>query len=398
MRLRLVILAIGTFAMGVDTFVIAPILDPMAQGLGVSRTTAGWLITAFALAYAAGGPPLAAAVGHRPPRTLLLGGLAVFAAGNALNAVAPGYAAAFAGRALAGAGAALYTANALAAARAMAPAERQGRATAVVVGGLTTAIVLGLPLGSQLGARVGWRAALWLIVALAAVAAAGIAAAVPALPGTPRLALRARLAPLGNARVVAALAATCLCLSASWTVYTRVDEVMRPATGGDADRASLVLLLFGAGAVAGNLAVGRLTDRFGAARTIVCAAPLLALAVALVPPSAASLPGALAAAVCWGTLHWMINVPQQLRATAAAPGAAPLVLGLHQSTIYIGISVGGAIGAAGHALGGRTGIGYAALCAGLIGLAALAGSLWLDRRHHVPDETPPAPVLRESLK
>ncbi|MEV4253559.1 MFS transporter, partial [Spirillospora sp. NPDC049652] len=88
MRLRLVILAIGTFAMGVDTFVIAPLLDPMAHGLGVSRTAAGWLITAFALAYAFGGPPLAAAVGHRPPRTLLLGGLAVFAAGNAVNALA----------------------------------------------------------------------------------------------------------------------------------------------------------------------------------------------------------------------------------------------------------------------------------------------------------------------
>src|SRR4051812_6244296 len=114
--------------MGVDTFVIAPILGPMARGLAVSRTTAGWLITAFALTYAVGGPLLAAAVGHRPPRILLLGGLTVFAAGNALNAVATDYAWAMTGRSLAGAGAALYTANALATAQAMASAERRGRA------------------------------------------------------------------------------------------------------------------------------------------------------------------------------------------------------------------------------------------------------------------------------
>ncbi|MEV4256467.1 MFS transporter, partial [Spirillospora sp. NPDC049652] len=185
--------------------------------------------------------------------------------------------------------------------------------------------------------------------------------------------------------VVATLAATCLCLSASWTVYTRIDEVTRPAAGGDPDRASLILLFFGAGAVCGNFAVGRLTDRFGPARVIVGAAPLLVAAVTVTPPIAATFAGALAAAVCWGTLHWMINVPQQLRATAAAPSAAPLVLGLHQSTIYIGISIGGATGAAGDALGGRAGIGYAALLVGLAGLAVLVLSLRLDRR------TPPAP-------
>jgi MFS transporter, DHA1 family, inner membrane transport protein len=378
-RLRLLVLALGTFAMGVDTFVIAPILDPMARGLDVTRTTVGWLITAFALTYAVGGPLLAAAVGHRPPRLLLLGGLAVFAAGNALNAMAQNYPWALAGRSLAGAGAALYTANALATARTMTPEERRGRATATVVGGLTSAIVLGLPAGAWLGARVGWRSTLWLIVVLAAVAAAGVATAIPTLPGLPRTSLRARLAPLADVRVLTILLATGLCLSASWTVYTSIDEVMRPATGGDADRASLVLLVFGIGAVGGNLLVGRLTDRFGPTRTITVAAPLLVVTVTLIPVLPLTLGSALALALCWGTLHWMINVPQQIRVTAAAPTAAPLVLGLHQSTIYLGISAGGAAGAVGDSIGGRPGIGYAALCVGMAALTVLALTLRLRR-------------------
>ncbi|MEU1076540.1 MULTISPECIES: MFS transporter [unclassified Streptomyces] len=389
MRLRLLVLALGNFAMGVDTFIIAPILDPMADDFGVSRTTAGWLITAFALAYAIGGPLLAAATGHRPPRQLLLGALGVFAVGNALTAVAGDYSWAMAGRVVAGAGASMYTANSLAVARAMVPPERAGRAAALVVGGLTAAIVLGLPLGAWLGDQAGWRAALWLVVGLTAAATAGIAATVPRLKGQAATTLRARLAPLGQPRVLVTLIATWLCLSTSWTVYNYIDEVMDEATGGDAGRTSLILLCFGIGAVSGNLLTGRLTDRIGPVRTITVAAPLLVAAATLTPLLSTSLGAGIAMAVAWGVCHWMINVPQQMRLVATAPQSAPLLLGLHQSTIYIGISTGGVAGAAGYSADGATGVGYAALAVGIVALGVLALSLRINRPATAPAAAAP---------
>lgn len=390
MRLRLLVLALGNFAMGVDTFIIAPILDPMADDFGVSRTTAGWLITAFALAYAIGGPLLAAATGHRPPRQLLLGALGVFAVGNALTAVAGDYSWAMAGRVVAGAGASMYTANSLAVARAMVPPERAGRAAALVVGGLTAAIVLGLPLGAWLGDQAGWRAALWLVVGLTAVATAGIAATVPQLKGQAATTLRARLAPLGQPRVLVTLIATWLCLSTSWTVYNYIDEVMDEATGGDAGRTSLILLFFGIGAVSGNLLTGRLTDRIGPVRTITVAAPLLVTAATLTPLLSKSMGAGIAMAIAWGVCHWMINVPQQMRLVATAPQSAPLLLGLHQSTIYIGISTGGVAGAAGYSADGASGVGYAALTVGVVALGVLALSLRINRPAAAPATAAPA--------
>ncbi|CAM3873185.1 MFS transporter [Nocardiopsis rhodophaea] len=395
MRLRLLILALGNFAMGVDTFVIAPILSPMAGDLDVGRTAAGWLITAFALAYAIGGPLLAGLVGDRPPRRLLLAALVVFAVGNLLTAVATGYWVAMLGRVVAGLGASMYTANALAVARSLAPPHLTGRATATVVGGLTTAIVLGLPLGAWLGAEVGWRITLWSVVALTAVAAAGIAARLPHQPGQAAASLSARLAPLGRPRVLVTLMATWLCLSTSWTVYNFIDQITRNATGGNATAASIVLLTFGVGAVLGNLLTGRLTDRLGPTRTIGIAAPLLVLAATATPLLSGTLPAVLVLAAVWGLFHWMVNVPQQARVTAAAPESAPLVLGLHQSTIYVGISTGGVAGAIGFTAAGPHGVGYAALAVGLLALAVLAVSTRINPAAPAAPVTPPEPVRAE---
>lgn len=370
MNAKLLVLAAGNFTVGVSTFVIAPMLGTISADLHASRAVTGQLIVVYALAYALGGPLLTALVGHRPPRQVLLVALAVFGVGNGLTAIAADFTGAAAARVVAGVGAGVYTANALAAARRLVTGDRQGRAVAVVVGGLTTAIVLGLPAGAWLGNAFSWRLVLDLLTLIATLPMAGILL-LPALAGSPAIALKARVAPLRDRQVLATLLATWLCLTASWTIYNFIDEVLRPATGGDPDRQFLALLVFGAGAVAGNLIAGRLADRYGPGRTIAVVAPALTFAVLVLPLVAITLPVALVGVSAWAMLHWMVNVPQQLRVTAAAPHVAPIVLGLHQSTIYLGISTGGLVGAIGYSVAGRPGIGYAGFITGLLALSAL---------------------------
>lgn len=382
MNAKLFTLASGNFVVGVSTFVIAPLLGHMGADLHAGRAVVGQLIVVYALAYALGGPLLTTLVGHRPPRQVLLVALAVFGVGNALTAVAMDFPGAAAARVIAGVGAGVYSANALAVTRRLITGDRQGRAVAVVVGGLTTAIVLGLPVGAWLGSATNWRVELGLLALLAMLPMAGTLS-LPALAGSPAVALRKRVAPLRDRRVLATLLATWLCLTASWTVYNFIDEVLLPATGGDPDRQFLTLLVFGAGAMAGNLLAGRLADRYGSGRTIAAVAPGLTVAVLAVPLVAVTMPLVLLGVGAWAMLHWMVNVPQQLRVVAAAPDVAPIVLGLHQSAIYLGISAGGLVGAIGYSLAGRTGIGYAAFATGLLALTAL----WWSMRAR-PDSGP----------
>lgn len=368
--MKLFALASGNFVVGVSTFVVAPMLGQISADLGAGRAASGQLVVVYALAYALGGPVLTALVGHRPPRRVLAVALAVFGVGNGLTAVATNLPAAVAARVVAGIGAGVYTANALAVARRLVPGDRQGRAVAFVVGGLTTAIALGIPAGTWLGGMTSWRLVLGVLGLVTALPMAGTLL-LPALDGSPSVAIGKRVAPLRDRRVLATLLATWLCLTASWTVYNFVDEVLRPATGGDPDRQFLALLVFGAGAVAGNLLAGRLADRYGPGRAMTLVAPGLTVAVVVVPLAATTMPAALLCVGAWAVLHWMVNVPQQLRVAAAAPDSAPIVLGLHQSTIYLGISTGGLAGAVGYGLAGRAGIAGAAFITGLLALAAL---------------------------
>jgi predicted MFS family arabinose efflux permease len=84
-------LALGTFAVGTESFMIAGLLPGMAKDLDVSVATAGQLVTVFALAYALSSPVLAALTGNLNRRRLLIGAMALFAVANLLAFTASGY-------------------------------------------------------------------------------------------------------------------------------------------------------------------------------------------------------------------------------------------------------------------------------------------------------------------
>ncbi len=68
LSLRLVVLALGTFAIGTGSFVFAGLLGDVAEDLEVSVGAAGQLITVYAVVYAVGSPVLVTLTGGVPRR------------------------------------------------------------------------------------------------------------------------------------------------------------------------------------------------------------------------------------------------------------------------------------------------------------------------------------------
>ncbi|MGK4579262.1 MFS transporter [Kitasatospora sp. HPMI-4] len=347
MRFRLLLLALGTFAVGTDSMVMAGILGRVSDDLGVSVSAAGQLVTVFALTYALLAPVLATLTARWPRRRLLLTALTVFTAANALSALAPTYGLLLATRVLAAAGAALYTPTANAVATAIVPPERRGRALATVLGGMTVATALGVPLGTWVG-RGDWRLTMWLVVALGVAALTGLALMLRGLPAPAAAApgLRARLAPLGDRRVLGAAATTLVFFLAFQSVYIYLATAVRPATGGDPDRLSLILFATGLASVAGSWLGGRLVDRLGVRRVLLTGSAIAAVAFAALPWLAATMPGALAYAVVTPLAGWAVSVALPHRLASVDPANAPLLISLNSSSLYLGTAAGGAAGSA----------------------------------------------------
>ncbi len=369
MDIRLLVLALGTFSIGTDSFVVAGVLPDVARSFDIGVATTGQLVTVYALTYALMTPVMAAVTAHWQRRTVLLAGLAVFIAGNVLTAVLPAYDLVLASRAVAGLGGAIFTPAASATAAALVSPERRGRALAIVMAGLSGATALGAPIGTLVGSLGDWRLTMWFVAALGLLAMIGIRMLLPQMMPSPPLRLRERLAPVADPRIAMTLLTTLFVLSGLYTVYTYISIAFERATEGDGSRLAALISIWGVAAIAGNLLAGSLTDKFGSRRIINIALMVAILDFAFMPMFNGTFAGASVILIVWGLAGWGILVPQQHRLIEIAPAKAPLVIALNAAAIYIGVSFSGALGAIVlHALAPRFlgPVGAALILAGLI--------------------------------
>lgn len=375
MRFRLLVLALGTFAIGTGSFVFAGLLEGVAGDLSVSVGTAGNLVTVFAVTYAVVSPILVTLTGGVAPRRILFAAMAVFAAANLAAVFAPTFGLLLACRMLAACGAAVFTPTALAVAAGLSPPEERGRSISTITGGLTVSFVVGIPLGSIIGTYFGWRMTFVMVAALGVVAMLGVRALLPDVEAPPVVGLKERVDALGQPAVLAALGLTTLGLMGGFVVFTYVSPLLAGITGFGGAGVSGLLFLFGVAALLGNWLGGYGADHIGYARLMAAILALLSLSLfgfsLLVASSetAIALPGTVAALVLWGVAGFALNPLQQYRVSQLAPSTRNVALSLNASAIYLGQGIGAGLGALALANGSLATLGWTgSLCA----LAALA--------------------------
>ncbi|MFD1542417.1 MFS transporter [Nonomuraea guangzhouensis] len=336
-------LALATFAVGTDAFVMAGLLPAIAADLEVGMPAAGQLVTVFALTLAVAAPILSWLLSPLDRRKVLQLALIVFVIGNVFTALSPSYPIALSARILTAAGAATITATASSAAVAITPPERRGRAMAVVIGGLTLSTALGMPLGNLIGG-IDWRLTLWAVAALGVIAVIGISVALPkvVLPAT---SLMARLAPLRQPKVLSLLVVTLLVMAGHYAVYTYIAAVTAGATTGSFPQAlTMILFVWGVGVLVGNVFAGHLVDKRPVRGVAVGALAGGTVLLAISPLTVGNLAIASVWAAIWGATDGMASVVQQHRLVTFAPASSPMLLGLNSSAIYLGVAIGGGLG------------------------------------------------------
>ncbi len=394
MPLGLVALAMGAFGIGLTEFVIMGLLPEVAADFAVSEAAAGWLISGYALGVVVGAVGLTAATTRLPRKPVLMGLVVLFIAGNVLTALAPDYALAMTGRVLAALShGAFFGIGSVVAASLVAPEKRAG-AIAIMFTGLTAANVLGVPFGTFLGQQFGWRSTFWVIAGIGVLALAGIAALVPATADAQeRISLRRELRAFRSAQVWLSLAVTVLAFGGMFGAFTYIAYTLTEVSGFSAGAVPWLLVLFGAGLVAGNWLGGRLADRRLDATLIAFIAALVVVlgAFALF---AGSQPATIVALVLMGAFGFGTVPGLQSRIMDYAGGAPTLASGANIGAFNVGNALGAWAGGVGISLGlGYTApvwIGAAISAAGLVVMvvaAALAARPTVPRAVAAPRAT-----------
>lgn len=341
---RTYLLALGAFAVGTSGYIVSGVLPAVSRELDVSVATAGQLGTAFAIAYAVASPLVAVATGRWERRRLLVAALLVSTLGNALAVLAPSYELLLGTRVLAALGAAGYMPAAAAIATVLNPPERRGRALAMVFGGLTFALVLGVPAGNLLSGPLGYHGVFALVAAVSLVGAVAVRWGVPTVAAPPEVGLRERFAVAGDRQVRLVLGMTVLACLSAMAAFTYVAPFLSAAADVHGTAVSLLLLGYGLGATVGNSLGGRAVDRYGSRTPLLVAFGFAIVLMATLPLTATTAVSAAVVMFAWGMFTWSINPPVQHWLIELSPSNSGLLLSLNASAIYLGVGLSGVFG------------------------------------------------------
>lgn len=339
MPLALLALMCSAFGIGTTEFVVSGLLPEIGDEMHVSLSTAGLLISGYALGVVVGGP-LATAAGTRLPRKhMLVILMLLFIAGNVIAAAGATYGLLMLGRIVSAVcHGAFFGVAAVVAADLVAP-DKRSRAIAMVFTGLTVANVVGSPLGTFIGQEFGWRATFLMITGIGLVSLIGIVTLVPAQPRPAETSLRRELAEFRNPQVWLAVAIAGLTIGALFAAYSYVAPLMTEVAGFPSGALTGLLVLFGVGLVIGNLLGGRFADRAQVPTLLVTTALLAAVLVAFTFTAHARIPAAITLMLVGAT--GFAAVPAFMtRAIDKAKGAPTLASTVAASGANLGISIG----------------------------------------------------------
>ncbi|SHH08370.1 MFS transporter [Pollutimonas bauzanensis] len=341
------LIALGAFALGMASYVTAGLIPMIETAFSVPVAIAAQLVTAFTLAYGLGSPIFVAMLPAHLQRAGLLFALGIFALANAASALSTDFTTLLVFRAIAGIGAGVYLAMGIAASTALSQPDQRGKSIAVIMGGMASGTVLGVPSSLLLAERLGWAFALWLVAALGAIALAGLIFRLPPLPAVRATSLKAKLALLADRHVVIILLVSLLAAVASLGMYTFIAPLLAATWQGASHSVTPYLWVWGIGGVLGSFLIGPLVDRIkGPVLTLWI---MMILAAALFLLSTASSAGTwlvMLPIVIWGAVGWALQVPQnnELLKARERQGDGNLAVALNESALYLGSAIGAALG------------------------------------------------------
>lgn len=341
---KIYMLALIGFFVGTSEFVIAGILDKVADSANISVSAAGQLITVFSIGYAFGPPLIMMAAAKMDRRKLLIIALAILVVGSIMTAVLSGYLFLILSRIILSVGTGVFVITSMTVAPQLAAPERQAGAIATVMAGFSAALVIGIPAGRIIASVYDWRVIFWGIGVLSLLSILAITRVIPKTEGEAPVSLGEQLALLKSPRISSVLGVTFFVFVGFSAVNTFMTPFLFSVAPISERIMSIVLFALGIGSLIGSKLGGFLGDRSGTSKTLYATMILQILALALVSVIPGSLIVTVPLLMLWSIGAWAFSTVQNFNLLSVAPTASGILLSLNMFFVQIGIAAGAGIG------------------------------------------------------
>ena len=339
---KILILALGMFSLGMDTYIVAGLIPEMSRSLNQSSTAIGQGVTIFTLVFAISAPLFSIFLAKINVKQTLIFALIIFIFANIMTSLAVNLPIYLLARAIAGLGAGIFSPMAVSTGSQLVENKNRGKALATVVGGMSIGTVIGVPLGIQISNLSSWRVTLLFIVLISTLTCVLIAIHFRAIFAPTPPSIKERFKLFIHPHIIRIMTVTVCAAIASLGLYTYLSKIVEHYQS--IYSLTTYLMLWGIGGLIGSFSIGFIIDMFKFTNLIVLSIMILLLfsfillPISIHTPIASCLPFLL-----WGAMGWATQAPQQHILIKNYKSYGETAVALNSSVNYLGSSIGSAL-------------------------------------------------------
>ncbi|WP_342473942.1 MFS transporter [Bacillus sp. FSL W8-1141] len=363
------LLALAAFLIGTIEYIITGIIQMVAHDLHVTTSTAGLLVTSLALSAAIGAPIVIALTINMDRRKILTWTLIIFILSNFITSISHSFEMVMITRVLQGISGGTAIVVAMAVATRLVEREKRGTAIGIILMGLSSSLVLGVPIGTFLSNMIGWKALFAAIGVITLIPLIVVYRRIPSMKEQEPVTLRMQLSILKDKRILLAVAVTLFYVGGYSTLFTYLTPFLQASANLNITEISGILLLAGICSFLGSSLGGMAADKKGPIFTIFSGIILQIMMLMLLAFVTGNLVIMVAVIMIWMIATWSTSPAQQLYLVTLVPKSPDIALSVNTSFIQFGFALGSGLG--GIVLNGTSVLNLSWLSAGTVFLALL---------------------------
>lgn len=363
------LLSLAAFFIGTIEYIITGIIQMVAHDLHVTTSTAGLLVTSLALSAAIGAPIVIALTINMDRRKILTWTLIIFILSNFITSISHSFEMVMITRILQGISGGTAIVVAMAVATRLVEREKRGTAIGIILMGLSSSLVLGVPIGTFLSSMIGWKALFAAIGVITLIPLIVVYRRIPSMKEQEPVTLRMQLSILKDKRILLAVAVTLFYVGGYSTLFTYLTPFLQASANLSITEISGILLLAGICSFLGSSLGGMAADKKGPIFTIFSGIILQIMMLMLLAFVTGNLVVMVAVIMIWMIATWSTSPAQQLYLVTLVPKSPDIALSVNTSFIQFGFALGSGVG--GIVLNGTSVLNLSWLSAGTVFLALL---------------------------